>query len=91
MSARRIVISGKVQGVWYRAWTMSEANKRGLKGWVRNLSTGEVEALFAGPVTRIEEMVDLCRQGPPLANVTGIESFDADEPDENGFHQWPDA
>jgi acylphosphatase len=91
MSARRVVISGKVQGVWYRAWTMSEANKRGLKGWVRNLSTGEVEALFAGPVTWIEEMVDLCRQGPPLAKVTGIESFDADEPAENGFRQWPDA
>jgi acylphosphatase len=91
MSARRIVISGKVQGVWYRAWTMSEATKRGLKGWVRNLSTGQVEALFAGPVMRIEEMIDACRQGPPLAKVIGIESFDAEEPDESGFHQWPDA
>jgi len=90
MSARRIVISGKVQGVWYRAWTSSEANKRGLKGWVRNLSTGQVEAMFAGPMTLIEEMVDACRQGPPLAKVTGIESFEAEEPDENGFHQWPD-
>lgn len=91
MSARRIVISGKVQGVWFRAWTVSEANKRGLKGWVRNRSTGQVEALFAGPVTRIEEMVDLCRKGPPLAQVSGIESFDAEEPDGRGFHQWPDA
>jgi acylphosphatase len=47
--------------------------------------------MFAGPVTLIEEMVDACRQGPPLAKVTGIESFEAEEPDENGFHQWPDA
>jgi len=91
VSAQRVVISGRVQGVWYRAWTMSEANKRGLKGWVRNLSTGQVEALFAGPVTLIEEMVDACRQGPPLAKVTRIESFAAEEPDENGFHQRPDA
>jgi acylphosphatase len=91
VSAQRVVISGRVQGVWYRAWTMSEANKRGLKGWVRNLSTGQVEALFAGPVTLIEEMVDACRQGPPLAKVTRIESFEAEEPDENGFHQRPDA
>jgi acylphosphatase len=50
-----------------------------------------VEALFAGPVTLIEEMVDLCRKGPPLARVTGIESFEAEEPDGTGFHQWPDA
>jgi acylphosphatase len=91
VSAQRIVISGKVQGVWYRAWAMSEANRRGLKGWVRNLATGQVEALFAGPVTLIEEMVDLCRKGPPLARVTGIESFEAEEPDGTGFHQWPDA
>jgi acylphosphatase len=91
VNAQRIVISGRVQGVWYRAWTMSEANKRSLKGWVRNLSTGQVEALFAGPVTLIEEMVDACRQGPPLAKVTRIESFEAEEPDENGFHQRPDA
>jgi acylphosphatase len=91
VTAQRIVVSGRVQGVWYRAWTMSEANKRGLKGWVRNLSTGQVEALFAGPVTLIEEMVDACRQGPPLAKVIRIESFEAEEPDENGFHQRPDA
>jgi acylphosphatase len=91
VSARRIVISGKVQGVWYRAWTKNEATRRGLKGWVRNLSSGQVEALFAGPVTVIEEMIDACRQGPPLAKVTGIESFEAEEPAENGFHQWTDA
>lgn len=91
MSARRVVISGKVQGVWYRAWTKGEAEKLGLKGWVRNLSTGQVEALFAGPGTSIEAMIDACRKGPPLAKVTGIESFDAEEPDKSGFHQWPDA
>jgi acylphosphatase len=91
VSARRIVISGKVQGVWYRAWTKNEATRRGLKGWVRNLSSGQVEALFAGPATVIEEMIDACRQGPPLAKVTGIERFEAEEPAESSFHQWPDA
>jgi acylphosphatase len=91
VKARRVVISGKVQGVWYRAWTQDEAVKRGLEGWVRNLSTGQVEALFAGPATSIEAMIEACRKGPPLARVSGIESFDAEEPDKKGFHQWPDA
>jgi acylphosphatase len=44
----RVVISGRVQGVWYRAWTKRQATARGVDGWVRNLPEGDVEALFAG-------------------------------------------
>ncbi|MFZ5792156.1 MAG: acylphosphatase [Pseudomonadota bacterium] len=91
MSARRVVISGQVQGVWYRAWTVGEATKRGLRGWVRNLRDGKVEALFAGPIIEVEAMIDACRRGPPLARVTGIETHEADEPDRPGFHQLPDG
>ena len=52
MAERKIVhvlISGTVQGVWFRAWTVQEAQKRGLDGWVRNRRDGDVEAVFAGP------------------------------------------
>ena len=48
MTGRLVRIRGKVQGVWYRAWTVEEARRRGLKGWVRNRRDGSVEAFFAG-------------------------------------------
>ena len=54
------VISGKVQGVWYRAWTVEQARKRGLAGWVRNRNDGTVEAVFAGPAEQGR------RHGPSL-------------------------
>lgn len=81
--ARRCQITGKVQGVWYRAWTVQEAQARGLKGWVRNCADGSVEAIFAGPQTKVDDMIAACRQGPPSARVTdvGVEDFAGDIPD----------
>ena len=67
------VISGRVQGVWFRAWTEGEALDRGLDGWVRNRRDGSVEAVFAGPAAQVEAMLEACRQGPPLAVVQDIE------------------
>ena len=52
MSGRLVRIRGKVQGVWYRAWTVQEATRRGLRGWVRNRRDGSVEAFFAGEAAR---------------------------------------
>ena len=74
MTARLVRIRGKVQGVWYRSWTVEQAMRRGLRGWVRNRQDGSVEALFAGEATAIEDMIALCRKGPRLARVDSISS-----------------
>jgi acylphosphatase len=74
MTARLVRIRGKVQGVWYRSWTVEQAMRRGLRGWVRNRQDGSVEALFAGEAAAIEDMIALCRKGPRLARVDSISS-----------------
>jgi acylphosphatase len=81
------VISGKVQGVWFRAWTMEQAQKRGLAGWVRNRNDGTVEALFAGPADKVDDMLQACRQGPPLAKVAGVAVTPAPFPHNESFEQ----
>ena len=58
-------IEGRVQGVWYRGWTMQEAIGRRLAGWVRNRRDGSVEALFAGPKPAVDEMIEACWHGRP--------------------------
>jgi acylphosphatase len=78
-------IEGRVQGVWYRGWTVQEAIHRGLSGWVRNRSDGSVEALFAGRDDAVEEMVAACWQGPPAARPTNVTIRPADRPDRPGF------
>jgi acylphosphatase len=70
----QVMIRGQVQGVGYRAWVEYQANTCGLEGWVRNRRDGSVEALFAGPPTRVAEMVALCRHGPPSARVQNVTS-----------------
>jgi acylphosphatase len=81
------LISGKVQGVWFRAWTMEQAQKRGLAGWVRNRNDGSVEALFAGPADKVDDMLQACRQGPPLAKVAGVAVTPAPFPHNESFEQ----
>lgn len=81
--AVRVVVSGRVQGVWFRAWTEKEARARGVDGWVRNRRDGTVEALFAGPVDAVEAMIAACRRGPPhaaVADLTITEAPDAAVP-----------
>ena len=89
--AIRVVIEGRVQGVWFRGWTVDEASRRGLRGWVRNRRDGSVEALFAGDEGKVDEMVALCRQGPPAAVVTNVTEHPADAPPEPGFRHAPTA
>lgn len=91
MSAARIVLHGKVQGVWYRAWTVEQASRYGLAGWVRNRTDGTVEALFAGDPAAVEAMIEACRTGPKHARVARVERFPADPPREAGFRQLPDG
>jgi acylphosphatase len=67
-----VVISGKVQGVWYRASTKKKAEELGLTGWVKNTADGNVEAVFEGDASMVDEMVAWCWIGPPLARVTDV-------------------
>lgn len=92
-SAERIAVEarirGRVQGVWFRAWTTQEARLRGLDGWVRNEPDGSVRALFVGSAEMVEVMVRSCHDGPPLARVDAVESREvAPAPELRGFrHQ----
>jgi acylphosphatase len=89
MKTVRVRIEGRVQGVWYRAWTEQEARKRGLDGWVRNRRDGSVEALFSGPEDDVQSMLSACREGPPAAQVTAVTPHPADPPGEGGFRTLP--
>jgi acylphosphatase len=89
VTAVRVRITGRVQGVWYRGWTVDEARRLGLWGWVRNRRDGSVEAVFSGPECAVREMVERCRQGPPAAVVTGITEELETAPVAPGFHQAP--
>ncbi len=82
-----VKIEGRVQRVWFRGWTVQEARRLGLDGWVRNLPDGSVEAVFAGPDDRLREMVALCRRGPSHARVTKVEQVSFDGEIEPGFRQ----
>ncbi len=68
-----LYISGKVQGVYYRANTRDEAREKGLEGWVKNLDDGRVEAVFEGEREKIEDMIEWCRSGSPAADVDDVE------------------
>ena len=87
----RVVISGRVQGVWYRGWTVDEARARGLDGWVRNRRDGSVEAVFQGPPALVAEMISACRRGPSMARVVAVETHTYGDPVPPGFAQVPSA
>jgi len=87
--AVRVEIRGRVQGVWYRGWTLDQAMARGLRGWVRNRRDGSVEALFIGPKDQVERMIEACRQGPPAARVDAVERHAAHDDGAAGFTQRP--
>ena len=87
----RAVITGRVQGVWFRAWTVQEAQARGLDGWVRNRRDASVEAVFSGPVDKVEDMLRACHQGPDAARVTEVAVTEEREAPQPGFRKLPTA
>ncbi|MDE3016480.1 MAG: acylphosphatase [Pseudomonadota bacterium] len=89
--ARRVVISGRVQGVGFRAWTVATARNFNLQGWVRNCSNGTVEAVFSGEETNITAMIESCKSGPPAARVESIDQFSWKEEITGGFIARPTA
>jgi acylphosphatase len=82
---RRVVVSGRVQGVWFRDSCRVEAEQRGVAGWVRNLPDGRVEAAFEGEQEPVAEMVEWCRVGPPQAVVGSVEVTDEAPEGASGF------
>lgn len=68
----RVLISGRVQGVFFRAATRDEARSRGVTGWVRNLPNSGVEALFEGPEEAVKSVISWCHEGPPFALVREV-------------------
>ena len=78
---RHVTIRGRVQGVGYRAFAEYTALDHGLAGWVRNRRDGGVEAVLAGPVAAVAQVVEAYRRGPPGARVDSIDQRDG-TPDE---------
>ncbi|MDY7082529.1 MAG: acylphosphatase [Halobacteria archaeon] len=79
-----VFVSGKVQGVYYRANTRDTAREKDVKGWVKNLADGRVEAVFEGEKEKVESMVEWCHEGSPRAEVEDVE-VEWEEPEGNGF------
>ena len=80
-----VYVTGRVQGVFYRATTREEARERGIDGWVRNLDDGRVEAVFEGPSEGVEAMVEWCHEGSDRARVDGVEADYGDPEGIEGF------
>src|SRR5207253_9055507 len=81
----RLRITGRVQGVGYRAWAMRQASALGLRGWVRNRSDGSVEVLLIGGDEAVERMIERCRQGPLGRDVTDVAVSEAPDDGSDGF------
>ena len=71
----RVVVQGRVQGVWFRDSTRRMAEQLGVEGWVRNLPSGDVEAVFEGSPGAVAGAVEWCRRGPERAAVTSLQEF----------------
>ncbi|MEM3521916.1 MAG: acylphosphatase [Candidatus Bathyarchaeia archaeon] len=68
-----VYVSGRVQGVFFRLETKEKADDYGIKGWVRNLPDGRVEAVFEGEKEKVDKIIEFCRHGPPDAMVKNVE------------------
>ncbi len=86
-----VIISGRVQGVSYRAWTVRNANRLGISGWVRNRTDGTVEAVFLGAAGDVDTLLEECRKGPLPAKVSDVEITEWSGEIAPGFMRLPTA
>ncbi len=84
-----VEITGRVQGVGYRAWTEEEASRLGLSGWVRNRRSGAVEAIFSGDDETVDVMLDRLREGPACSSVNDVRVIGEVEAYEGPFEVRP--
>ena len=85
----RLFVSGRVQGVGYRYWTMDQAALLGLDGWVRNRVDGRVEILAAGEPEAVAALIGAAARGPRAARVEGVETADDADYAPPGFRELP--
>lgn len=84
-------ITGRVQGVGFRAWMAHAAERLGVRGWVRNRRDGSVEAVISGDASKVDEMLTMCWRGPPAAAVDGVSVEDTTPPSGPSFEARPTA
>ena len=89
MTAKRLRIHGRVQGVFFRGWAVETARALGLRGWVRNRRDGSVEMVVDGSEASVGAMIERARRGPPAARVERVDVVDMDEDVPPGFAQRP--
>jgi acylphosphatase len=87
---RRLVVTGVVQGVWYRGSMVAKASQLGVTGWVRNRGDGSVEAVVSGSAEQVAAMLAWARRGPPGARVDDI-AVEPTDGSYTGFEQRPTA
>ena len=83
--ARHVRVTGRVQGVFFRAWAKEEAEALGVAGWVRNCPDGRVEAHVEGEAEAVEQMIERLRRGPPAARVEDVRTWDVEPCEFEGF------
>jgi acylphosphatase len=83
--ARHLSITGRVQGVFFRAWSREQADELGVRGWIRNRPDGHVEAHVEGKQAAVESMIERLGRGPPAADVDDLRIWDADICDFDDF------
>ena len=86
---KKLRIYGRVQGVFYRGWSVETAHALGLRGWVRNRRDGSVEMLVVGEAAAVDRMIERCRDGPPAARVERVEVEETAEEAPAGFESRP--
>lgn len=87
MIVRRLTVHGRVQGVFYRDWTVETARSLGIAGWVRNRPDGTVEAHLEGNPAAVERLVAAMHDGPPRAKVERIEQEESEPEGRSGFER----
>lgn len=85
MIRRRVIVRGRVQGVFFRETTRHLAEQAGVAGWVRNQPDGTVEAVFEGETDAVERLLEASRTGPPMAEVTDLEVIEEEPESLSGF------
>ena len=85
MPCVRFIVSGRVQGVFFRASTRTEALRLGLNGYARNVADGSVEVLASGDAAALDELQRWLHVGPPAARVASVQRVESDESVSGGF------
>ncbi len=85
MTRKRVVVSGQVQGVFFRDSARRRAEAAGVAGWISNRPDGAVEAVFEGDESAVDQLVDFCRRGPSRAEVSSIDVIEERPEGLSGF------